>query len=169
MISELVIAILLFLLLVVSVYSDLSHHRVYDWVTIPGILLGIALNSVFYGGAGFWNSLLGFVVGFGVFFIAFIAGGIGGGDVKLMGAVGALAGYPFVLWAVLYTTLIGGLMGMIVLIWHGELGSGLKRSFRFLFTFRARERLISEGKGRTIPYGFAIVLGTYCAWFLKGL
>lgn len=86
--------VLLFIIFVISAYTDLAHHKVYNWVTIPGIIAGLLLNFAFQGFQGLGNSLLGLIIGGGLFLIFFLMGGMGGGDVKLMGAVGALGGYP---------------------------------------------------------------------------
>lgn len=130
-------------LLVVTAFSDLAHGLVYDWVTLPGIGLGLAAHSLTDGQAGLERALLGLGVGAAVFGLFFLLGSLGGGDVKAMAAVGSLGGYPFVLWAMLYTVVIGGVMGLAVLLRVGRQG--------------------------TVPYGFAIASGTACAWAVQGL
>ena len=131
------------ILLVVSAFSDLAHGVIYDWVTLPGIGLGLMAHGLTGGQAGVERALLGLGVGAAVFGLFFLLGSLGGGDVKVMAAVGALGGYPFVLWAMLYTVAIGGVMGLAVLMKAGRQG--------------------------TVPYGFAIASGTACAWVVQGL
>lgn len=71
---------------------DFREHRIPNWLTLSAIPAGIAWNVWAGGFAGLQTSLAGFAVGFGILFILFATGGGGGGDVKLMGALGAWVG-----------------------------------------------------------------------------
>ena len=51
---------------------------------------------------------------------------MGMGDVKLMAAVGAWKGLPFVLFASFYILCIGSVLGLLVLAWRGTLFSSLQ-------------------------------------------
>jgi len=81
------------LVLLVCGITDVFRQRIYNLVTYPAIIMGITLNTVGSGWKGLRFSLIGFAVGFLLFLIFFLLGGLGGGDVKLMGAIGALQGY----------------------------------------------------------------------------
>ncbi|MBV1770150.1 MAG: A24 family peptidase, partial [Candidatus Desulforudis sp.] len=76
-------------------------------------------------------SLQGFPLGVAIFVIPFAMGGIGGGDVKLMGAIGALKGWAFTLEAALLTAVWGGVIALLaIVITHRptalrDLGKGL--------------------------------------------
>ena len=162
----------IFILLIVAAYTDLNDKKVYNWTTIPAIFLGLAFHALLGGWSGGLNSLCGFGVGFGVLLVLYLMGGMGGGDVKLMGAVGALGGYPFVLWALFYTALTGGLMAALVLIWRGSLWEGLKRSARLLLTLsgsRQDDEDPGDRERREIPYALAIVIGTFIIMLRKFL
>ena len=84
------------------------------------------------GFSGLWFSLAGLLVGLAIFFVPFAMGGMGGGDVKLLGAVGALQGWQFVLSAAFLTALIGGIMAIVYLIATGRLLRVLKKMAGFL-------------------------------------
>lgn len=71
---------------------DFRQHRIPNWLTLSAIPAGIAWNTSMEGFQGFQSSMAGFAVGFGILFILFATGGGGGGDVKLMGALGAWVG-----------------------------------------------------------------------------
>ncbi len=71
---------------------DFRQNRIPNWLTLSAIPAGIAWNTWMSGFAGLQMALGGFAVGFGILFILFATGGGGGGDVKLMGAVGAWLG-----------------------------------------------------------------------------
>jgi len=93
--------------------TDLKSGKIYNLVTYPSILAGFIFN-------GFLSerlSLIGFLVGFAPFAIASLKGLIGGGDAKLLGAVGAIGGFPYVLNFLFVTFLLASLFGLLVLIW----------------------------------------------------
>src|ERR1041385_7904954 len=79
------------LVLIVAVYFEMKERRIPNWLTILGMGLGL-LIAYLHSTAAFWSSVGGLVIGFGFLFIFYVFGGIGGGDVKLMGAAGALMG-----------------------------------------------------------------------------
>jgi len=173
---------LLFAVLIAAVYTDLSRGKIHNWCTLPGILLGVMLNAglggVFEGGlwgANLVSSLGALVVVLLVFLWPYLRGGIAAGDVKLMLAVGAIGGMHnfFIAYALLYSSLIGVAMALVMLVWKGRLRAGLKGTVRFLFS---RRRLGVEGDGDesfgsgvVIPYGFAIAVGSIFAWYMVEL
>ena len=79
-----------FVLLVLCAYWDVRYRRIPNWATLPGVALGLGLNGLFLGWQGMKESGLGLLVGFGALVVLFVLGWMGGGDVKLMAAVGAL-------------------------------------------------------------------------------
>lgn len=71
---------------------DLKHRRIPNWLTLTAGVLGL-LFHVFTGGwGGLLTSIGGFATGFGILLTLWLIGGGGGGDVKLMGAIGAWLG-----------------------------------------------------------------------------
>ena len=76
----------------IAVVIDVRSRRIPNWLTISAFVLGLVFNIVVGGLPGLWLSLGGFAVGFGTLLVLWLIGGGGGGDVKLMGAVGAWVG-----------------------------------------------------------------------------
>lgn len=198
---ELASVVVLFATLVVAAVTDLLHRKVYNWLTIPAALLGLALAYLAHGvgsfdpaaigGVGLLDRLAGLTLGFGVFWVAYFGRGVGGGDVKLMGAIGAIAGFRFVVFAMFWSALLGAVIAVWVLVARGDLVSALRRSLRYAVSIRrepspatataptsaggpAARPASSSGKGPqpddpaqlSIPYGVAISFGTLLAWFL---
>lgn len=173
----------LFLLLVVSAYTDLTRNKVYNWATLPGLGLGLAFAYLAGGihdqpAHNLVNSLMGVAAGGGIFLVFSLFGAMGLGDVKLMAAVGALTGVPFVLVCLLFSSMVGFVMAMGVLIWRGRVGEGLARSVKFAFRWKKEKRSLEAGEseaeqaGRrrpadTIPFGAAIAFGTLSAFVLS--
>lgn len=136
--------------LIVITFIDLDFQIIPDEITIPGTVLGLIagwliLRDPFMRDAhlGYKVSLIGALVGFGLFYlVAFLSrGGMGGGDIKMMSMVGAVLGWK----GVLLTTFAGSLAGS---------GIGI-----YLMIFR--------GKGRKskIPFGPFLALGALFSLF----
>ena len=154
------------LLLGVSAYWDIRYRKIPNWATLPGIVLGLGMNSLLGGWVGMKASGIGFLVGFGALLVLFVLSWMGGGDVKLMAAVGALTGYPFVVSALFYSLVVGVVIGVAMLIWNRK----TQRTFKNLFYVVASrlsplipKRDIKREETQKIPFGLAIVLGTLWA------
>jgi len=153
------------LLVLLAMYSDLRWRKIPNCLTLPAIALGFFLN--FLGNS--WNGLVfaffGFVVGMGLLILPYLLGGMGGGDVKFLGALGAMLGGYAVLNVFLYTTLVGGVIAVAVAIANKSFVEMLKKVWLLLkciFLFRAP--LVGAGlfkKSLAIPYGLAIGTGTF--------
>ncbi len=123
---------LLIAVALVCAATDLWKKRVYNAVTYPAIVLGVVVQVASYGLPGLWSSLAGFAIGFFPAFLLLVLGGMGGGDVKLMGAIGAIAGGVAATEALLLGVLFGAFLGFGQLAWHGVLLRSLARQARML-------------------------------------
>jgi len=163
---SIVIDVCALLLLSLSAYWDLRYRRIPNWATLPCIILGLGMNTLLNGWGGAKASGTGFLVGFAAFVVLFVLGWMGGGDVKLMAAVGALKGYPFVVSALFYSLLVGLVIGVAMLIWNRK----SLRTFKNLFfvigsrvTKLVPKQDVNREAAQKIPFGVAIVLGTVVA------
>jgi leader peptidase (prepilin peptidase) / N-methyltransferase len=100
---------------------DLDHQIIPDVLSLPGIVVGV-LFSLAPGGIGWAPSLLGVLLGGGVFVVIIIAStlvlgqaGMGVGDVKLGAMLGAFLGWKLALLSILLSTLLGGPMAVVLL------------------------------------------------------
>lgn len=157
-------------LVAVCFYTDLRHQKIYNWATLPGIVVGFLINGLLGRIAGLKSAGLGFVIGFGILFVIFLFGGIGGGDVKLMGAIGAIMGYPFVISALVYSILVGGFIAFAILIWKRK----FLRTMRNIFLFLIHKIVpfigppsMDKGHMEKVPFGIAIVIGTIWAMLME--
>lgn len=121
---------------------------------------------------GLIESLLGFGLGLVLLLIPYISGGIGGGDVKFLAVVGAIAGTDFVWKAFLAGAIAGGLLALVQLAWEGRLPQVLKRMgfwFWSLLTPGARplplEDLESQRKWGKLPYAIPLSIGVVVSLF----
>lgn len=171
--------VLLFATLIVAATTDLLHRKVYNWLTFPAIIFGLTLAYAAgglgsfqlsaVGGQGLLDHLAGLGLGFGVFFLVYWGNGVGGGDVKLVAAVGAVMGFQFIIGAMFWSGLVGAIMAVWVLIWRGKLSKGMRRSLRYAMSLRREEPKEDDLAAVRVPYGVAIAFGTMVAWFLTEL
>ena len=84
------LAVLLFTAM--ALYSDLKSRLIPNWLTVTAFALALVFHLYTGGVQGLLNSLGGFATGFGILLVLWLIGGGGGGDVKLMGAIGAWVG-----------------------------------------------------------------------------
>ena len=96
---EVVLATFALLLLIAGTYSDIRTREVPDWVNLSGIVAGIGIRALYGFIEHDWSALgwglLGFVVFFALSIIMYYSGQWGGGDSKLLMAMGALLGLEF--------------------------------------------------------------------------
>jgi len=117
---------LFFSALLAVTWIDWDFQMIPDVITIPGMVLGL-IASTFILPVGFWNALIGLLVGGGILFLLawlspFVFGkeGLGGGDIKLLAMVGAFLGWQPALLTLFLASILGagvglGLMGLKML------------------------------------------------------
>lgn len=158
--------IILVIVLLISLYTDIKSRKILNIITLPTIIFGFVYNFYISGFEGFLFSGKGFLVGLCVLMIPYLLGGMGAGDVKLMAAIGALMGTSFVFYSFIYTALIGGLIGLLLIIKKRGLINSTKALLFNLIYFRSSlgSIMMSNDKNSSISfaYGIAIVLGTFC-------
>jgi prepilin peptidase CpaA len=153
------INVFLFILLLTSSITDIRKRKILNSITFPAMVTGLLYNTVLTGWDGFLFSLYGILLGFGLLMIPYILGGMGAGDVKLLGAIGALKGASFVFGAFIYIALIGGIIAIIILLKNKGLFDAFKR-IQFSILTRSLNGLNQSEMNGGIPYGVPISVGT---------
>jgi prepilin peptidase CpaA len=152
------------LLALAAAITDLQSRRVPNWLVAVGAAAGLALNAWASGGAGVGRSLLGGVVGFCIFLPFFLLRGMGGGDVKLMGALGMCLGVAGIVQTALLASIAGALLAMAVAARHGALGrtfANTGRLLRFWLSHGPRpseELSLDNPQALKIPYAAPIAV-----------
>jgi prepilin peptidase CpaA len=126
-------AVVLLAVALTCAVTDLWKGKIYNAVTYPAMALGVVLSVWQHGVSGIFFALGGFAVGFFPAFVLFALGGMGGGDVKLLGAIGAIAGAVAATETLILAFLVGGLFALGKLAWHGRLFATLGRTLRSIF------------------------------------
>ncbi len=150
--------ILAILVSVIGGISDWKTRKIPNWLTFGTFFLSI-IYSIFQLNLNmFLDSFLGFFAGLLILIIPYILGGMGAGDVKLLGAIGALIGYKNILIVFFYTAISGFVIGVIWIFLR-------PKHLKYLITtgkvFPAIE------KKEKFPYGIAIMIGTIAYAFLE--
>jgi leader peptidase (prepilin peptidase)/N-methyltransferase len=121
----LVVRLLFGCAMIVLFVIDLQHKILPNVITLPGIVVGLLLSEV--AGPGWLASLIGLAVGAGsLFVIAEVyyrvrhEEGLGMGDVKMLGMIGAFLGWKLVLVTLVLSSVAGSLVGIGVLITKKE-------------------------------------------------
>jgi len=149
-------------LFLVAGYTELKQRRIPNWLTLSAILVALWGALLLDGGHGLKDAACGLAIGGGAFLPFCLAGAVGGGDLKLMAAVGAILGTRLAGWALYYTVLSGGVLAIVYLLWTGQLLAYLMRLCRW---FAGRREADHDGlaKRPTLPFGLAIAAGTIWA------
>lgn len=137
---------LLLTLLAVATATDVARKTIYNWTTYTGIVLALLLNAAqpwlapnpqqaaAWGLVGLADSFAGLAACGGVMLVCYIffVGGIGGGDVKLVAMIGALLGLYPGLEAMLWTLVLGGVVGLVMLVWQVGVWNLVSSGARYL-------------------------------------
>jgi prepilin peptidase CpaA len=137
---------LLFAFVAVATATDLARHKIYNWTTYPGMLAALLLNACgelaarsgdstgelknWLGYVGLGESVTGLLACGLAMVVCFVLFSIGGGDVKLMAMLGAFLGLYDGIEALLWTFVLGGAFGLILLVWRVGLTTLAVRSLR---------------------------------------
>ena len=144
-----------------SALVDLRTRRVPNPLTLGIAVLGLALAASGHGATSLWAALGGCAVGLLAMLPGYLIGATGGGDVKLVAALGTLLGPRGVLFAVLYSAIAGGLLALIVAARRRRLRDTMERTATLLRTRGANVAEIEHGSAdNRFAYAPAIAIGS---------
>jgi prepilin peptidase CpaA len=153
-------------------WFDVRTRRIPNWLTFPAAALGLVAATAAHGGPGIVSSATGLLVGLLLFFPLFALRGLGAGDVKLMGAIGAWLGTSVVFGVAFYTTLAGGVLALVLIVRH-RYGRQAIRNLWLLLThwrvvgLRPLDALTLEtSAGPKLPYALPTAVGLALAFWL---
>jgi prepilin peptidase CpaA len=145
---------------------DIRTHRLPNTLTYCGIVSGIFCRTLFEGWQGMGQSLLGGLIGGGVFLLFFLVQGLGAGDVKLMTAIGSWAGLEQSLVVLLATAIAGGALAVVYMVCNRRVEQTM-RNIDLLVRFHRKSGLrphpeinLTNARCIRIPYAIAIAAGT---------
>jgi prepilin peptidase CpaA len=152
---------------------DLRTRRIPQVLTLGGALAGFAFHLANGGWSGGASSAAGWALGIALFLAPFALGGLGAGDVKLLGALGAWFGPGDVIWLALYAGVAGGVLALLVSLATGYLSEALA-NVRLLITHWVVNGLgplpgltLEHGRGPRLAYAVPILAGTMVRLWLR--
>lgn len=129
-------------LLILITFIDLATYLIPDVLSLPGVVLGFALSFVSVR-VTWLDSLMGILLGGGFFYLVAVVyervrqkEGLGGGDIKMLGMIGAFIGWPGAVFTVLTASVAGALVGTF-LMWKNRKGLGTMLPFGPFLAFGA--------------------------------
>jgi len=151
------------LLSLVAGWTDLRSRRIPNWLTVPGLLLGVAANTVLGGWSGLRNSLLGAGLAMALLLPFWLLRSLGAGDLKFAVALGAYTGPGRLVDMLLVSVFVAGVMAMALVIYKRRFLETMRNIGHILIslvTFRlpGSHVTIDNPEALTIPKGVALAL-----------
>jgi len=153
-------------IMVAAVCTDLRSRKIPNRLTFSAIVFMLAYYSTAYGLAGCWFSVKGLLLGTGILLPVYLMGGVGAGDAKLMGAVGAALGMKGVFTVFLFTAVIGGLYALVLMLFrYKQCKELLERSALMMKVLVYSKRFVfisgaQNGNAPKLCYAIPIAFGT---------
>jgi prepilin peptidase CpaA len=146
-------------------WLDVRTRRIPNRLTFPGAALGVVAATVAYGGQGAVASVAGLLVGLAIFFPLFLLKGLGAGDVKLMGALGAWLGASIIVGVAFYSSLAGGVFAVALILKHRYGGQAMRNLYLLITHWRVSgirpldSLTLETAAGPKLPYALPIAAG----------
>jgi prepilin peptidase CpaA len=146
--------------------QDLKSRRIPNLLTGVSLVCGLGLHLSLGGYSDLaWSIVAGLLAG-GSFFVLYLAGGMGAGDVKLMAAVGCIAGFTPLLWILSITVVSGALLGTGIAIRHRRLGETLANTWMLVGHHRQQglrsHAELNVGNAQALRMPFAVPIAVGC-------
>jgi len=149
------------LLSVIAGWTDFRSRRIPNWLTMPGLAVGVALNALAGGLAGLKSSLLGAGLGLLLLLPFVLLRSLGAGDWKLAGALGAFVGPGVLVNLLMASVFVTGVMALALVIYKRRLLETLRNIARLLgslvsFHMPGPEVSLDNPQSLKVPYGVAL-------------
>ena len=149
------------LLAIIAGWTDYRSRRIPNWLTVPGLAIGVGINVAAAGWAGLRTSLLGAGLGLLLLLPFVLLRSLGAGDWKLAGALGAFVGAGVLVNLLLGSIFVAGVMAVALVIYKRQVRQTLRNIGHLLaslVTFRlpGAEVSLDNPQSLKVPYGVAL-------------
>jgi prepilin peptidase CpaA len=155
--------------------TDVRSRRIPNWLTFgsAAAAFGFFLTSQGWHGLG-WSAA-GWAVGLVMFLPFFLLRGIGGGDIKLVAALGAWVGPMSAVWVALFAAVAGGPLALALALSKGYARQAIANLWGLvgywrLVGIRPHPGLTLEAAGAgtpRLPYALPIAVGLVMTLWLR--
>ncbi|MCR3923587.1 MAG: prepilin peptidase [Firmicutes bacterium] len=168
---------LLLFFVTICVVTDLRERKIYNKVILAGLVVALIANIVLYG---FLSAMMlvfsGMFTGIILLIVPFLLGGLGAGDVKMLGMIGAFTGTTMTVHIFFASALVGGIFALFTLLKEGRFRMRMQQmSKAFYCAVFARNSFYLEGLHertvtvRAIPYGVALAAGVLIIYIMGSM
>jgi prepilin peptidase CpaA len=170
--------VVLIALLLAAAVIDWRTYRIPNWLSVSGMVFGLLYGA--FAGSSWVTGLLVAIAGLGagllVLLPVYALRVMGAGDVKLMAMVGAMVGFPDILYALLFTLIAGGAAAIAFALYRrafrrmsGNVADIVQTmAFAAVAGFRSDPAVAAPTFVGRLPYGACIAAGTI-AWLIARL
>jgi prepilin peptidase CpaA len=159
----------------IAAYFDIRYRRIPNALSLAGALAGLIVHLLLFGWPGLARSAAGLILAFAVYLILYLAHAMGGGDVKLMAALGAIAGPADWLRITALAWLAGAIFALLLATGRRRLLTTLwnvafiaREWFSRRAPYLTREDLdVKSDKALRLPHGVSIAVGVVAAIVLS--
>ncbi len=161
----------LVLVVCAAAWSDARTRRIPNRLTVAGLLVALSLR-VLLGPIPLWQGVLGATLALAISVVLFALGILGGGDAKLLTAVGAFLGPVAFVGALAVSCVAGAVMAVVEAARRGALLLLFVQLLDIVSFWRTRgqggdARRVSTPGAMTVPFGVAIAIGAI-TWRFAG-
>ena len=155
------------IVLIIAAFNDLKYQKIPNLLNFSVAIVALIFHTIFFGLEGLLFSGAGLLLGTAIFLPFYAFGGMGAGDAKLMGAVGAVVGMKGVFISAVLTAIYGGIYALLLLLIYRQYGLSIfSRAWAVLKTFILTRQYVPMSSTNPVKkkprlcYGLAIALGT---------
>lgn len=160
-------AVICSILLAVAVFMDIRKRIIPNILTFPAAGCGLMFHGICTGWCpGSFFAFKGMATGIALLIIPFVLGGTGGGDVKLLGAMGAWLGSSIVIEVFVYGA-IAGIVFALFLIFIRKKKISIMSVWDDILYFSLTGKKVASSKNKNgFPYSLPVAIG-FCCYLLK--
>jgi len=142
---------------------DWRYRRIPNWLTVPGLVAGIAVNTLADGWPGAKISLLGAGLGLLLLLPLVLVKALGAGDWKLIGALGACLGSTRLIAVLIGSMFVAGIMAIGLIVYKGRIRESARNMAHMLGAFLTlhlpgREVSLDNPDAVKIPFGVSVAV-----------
>jgi prepilin peptidase CpaA len=146
--------------LVLAAAHDIHSRRIPNALSGLFLCIGLFARGALAGGDGLADGICGVVVGLFVLLIPYSMGMFGGGDIKLLAAIGAWVGPVYVLAIAALGCIVGALLAVAMTVLEPGLRDDVKNTLLIAFYTKHLPRDLRSARPArlTVPFGAALAI-----------